>query len=312
MMSDTFCGYDGRRDEVIVEYLYGEMAAPERTAFTRHLTRCHTCQREIDALGDLRIELASWSPPDSIDPSGAIGDLVVQEALDKAAPARAAASQRPFRLVESLTSPAPAPAVGLAGAADLPLPGLLATPRQRSAWLDIPAWAQFAAAMLFLGLSAGIANLQITYNGDGLRVRTGWLRDVAGSASGTAVAGQATGAIAAPAVTQNDLTALAQQLRGEWQAAPVAAATPTAGLSKDEEDAIVRRVRALVRDSEQRQQRELALRVAEVAQDSQVQRQSDLVRIDRTLGLLQSTTGTAVRRQEQLLNSLAVKVSQRQ
>jgi len=72
------------------------------------------------------------------------------------------------------------------------------------------------------------------------------------------------------------------------------------------------RVRTMLHDSEQRQQRELALRVAEVARDVQAQRQADLVRIDRTLGVLQNNTGLAVRRQEQLLNSLAVRVSQRQ
>jgi hypothetical protein len=77
-------------------------------------------------------------------------------------------------------------------------------------------------------------------------------------------------------------------------------------------DEVIRRFRTLVRDSEQRQQRELALRVAEVARDVQAQRQADLVRIDRTLGVLQNNTGIAVRRQEQLLNSLAVRVSQRQ
>jgi len=130
----------------------------------------------------------------------------------------------------------------------------------------------------------------------------------------TAATGASGGAVPLPAVTQADLAGLAQQLRAELQttAAAVAVDNSARSLSKEEEDAIVRRVRALVRDSEQRQKRELALRVAEVAQDTQAQRQSDLVRIDRTLGLLQSTTGTAVRRQEQLLNSLAVKVSQRQ
>jgi hypothetical protein len=68
----------------------------------------------------------------------------------------------------------------------------------------------------------------------------------------------------------------------------------------------------MIRDSEQRQQRELALRIAEEARDRQMQRQADLVKIDRTLGVLSNNTGMAVRRQEQLLNNLAVRVSQRQ
>jgi hypothetical protein len=72
------------------------------------------------------------------------------------------------------------------------------------------------------------------------------------------------------------------------------------------------RMRALVADSERRQQRELALRIAEVFRDVQAQRQSDLVRIDRSLGLMQNSTGIEVARQRELLNSLAVRVSQRQ
>ena len=42
-------------------------------------------------------------------------------------------------------------------------------------WREIPAWAQAAAAVLLLGVAAGLANLDIRYDGEGLRVRTGWL-----------------------------------------------------------------------------------------------------------------------------------------
>ena len=38
----------------------------------------------------------------------------------------------------------------------------------------IPAWAQVAAALLFLGVSAGIANLDVRYDQNGLSIRTGW------------------------------------------------------------------------------------------------------------------------------------------
>ena len=82
-------------------------------------------------------------------------------------------------------------------------------------------------------------------------------------------------------------------------------------LSADD-DALLKRVRALIQESERRQQRELALRVAEVARDAQTQRQADLVKIDRSLGLIQSRTGVEVMRTQQQLNSLAQRVSQRQ
>jgi anti-sigma factor RsiW len=269
-MSDTFCGYDGQRDEMIVAYVYGELTVPERTAFMRHLNRCAACRHEIDALGDVRAELAAWSPPE-------IGRVV-----NRRLPA-----ERRLRTVGSAAAPAPPDARETAA---------------RRPWRDIPAWAQYAAAILLIGVAAGIANLDITYNGDGLSVHTGWLnRPVARADSAST---------AEPVATQADLAALEQQLRAELQSSVTpAVATAPAGMSEQE---LVRRVRLLIRDSEQRQQRELALRVAEVAQDAQAQRQADLVKIDRTLGALQNTTGTAVRRQEQLLNSLAVRVSQKQ
>src|SRR5689334_411698 len=42
-------------------------------------------------------------------------------------------------------------------------------------WRQVPAWAQVAAALLFLGVSAGLANLSIHYDQSGFTVRTGWL-----------------------------------------------------------------------------------------------------------------------------------------
>ena len=68
----------------------------------------------------------------------------------------------------------------------------------------------------------------------------------------------------------------------------------------------------LFRSSERKQQRELALRIAEVFHDVQTQRQADLVKIDRSLSMLQNNTGVEVMRQRQLINSLAVRVSQKQ
>ena len=60
---------------------------------------------------------------------------------------------------------------------------------------------------------------------------------------------------------------------------------------------MLRRVRALVDESEQRQQRELALRVAEVLRDVNAQRQADLVKIDRSLGVVQNNLGVEVMKQ---------------
>lgn len=109
---------------------------------------------------------------------------------------------------------------------------------------------------------------------------------------------------------QSDLQALEQKLRVALDARPATVATTTASAGSEDE-AVLRRVRSLLQESEQRQQRELALRVAEIARDMQAERQGDLQRIDRSLGLIQSRTGMEVMRTQQQVNSLALRVSQR-
>ena len=66
----------------------------------------------------------------------------------------------------------------------------------------------------------------------------------------------------------------------------------------------------MIEDSEQRQQRELALRTAEVVRDFDAQRRDDLARIERTMGQMDGTTGVEVAQQRQMLNYL-MRVSQR-
>ena len=53
---------------------------------------------------------------------------------------------------------------------------------------SIPAWAQVAAALLFLGVSAGLANLDVRYDQNGLSLKTGW-SDRSGGSSRSDAAG---------------------------------------------------------------------------------------------------------------------------
>jgi hypothetical protein len=166
---------------------------------------------------------------------------------------------------------------------------------------DAPVWLQAAAAMLVVAASLGVANINLTYSKDGLSVTTGWLRPApAPVASQAAIAPQPT-----EAASRSDLTALEEKLLQEMKAQPA-----TAAAAPSDDEAVLKRVRALVQESERRQQRELALRVAEMARDAQTQRQADLVRIDRSLGFLQNRTGVEVMRTQQQLNTLAQRVSQ--
>lgn len=272
-MSETFCRYPGNREHMLVAHLYDDISPAERSVFESHLAECATCRRELAGLGTVREQLADWAPPDA-------RLLTSRRSQDASHESQSAAM----------------PAVGRSGA------------RGQRWWQEIPAWAQVAAALLFLGVSAGLANLHVTYDRNGLAVRTGWLP--ASSAAAGVPSGEPT---AGAAPWRADLANLEQQLRSEMhvatnQVAAVQKSGPSAGDPTNAE--IIRRVKALIGESERKEQRELALRVAEVFRDVQAQRQGDLVKIERSLGVLQNNTGFEVMRQRELLKSLAVRVSQ--
>jgi iron-sulfur cluster repair protein YtfE (RIC family) len=115
---------------------------------------------------------------------------------------------------------------------------------------------------------------------------------------------------------RSDLASLERQLKSEMRTVQTAAVTAQqaqpvrASSSPDAE--VVRRVRALIEESEKRQQNELALRVAEVLRDVHAQRQADLIKIDRTLGAVENRVGVEVMKDRQRLNTLLVRTSGRQ
>jgi hypothetical protein len=180
-------------------------------------------------------------------------------------------------------------------------------------WREIPAWAQVAAALLFLGVSAGLANLDVRYDANGLQVRTGWMQPAAGTGGKAASASVA--AVEGAAPWRADLAALERQLKDEFRTIQASSpqTTPTAPqMVRTSSDAdLLRRVRAIVDDSEKRQQRELALRVAELTRDVTAQRRADLSNIDRMLGFVQNKVGVEVMKDRQRLD-LLYRASQRQ
>jgi hypothetical protein len=185
--------------------------------------------------------------------------------------------------------------------------------RSTSWWRAAPAWAQVAAALLFLGVSAAIANLDVRYDRNGLTMRTGWSKGANPPAASVANAPDAAKGAALDAPWRAELTALEAQLRAEIRStratAPQSVQPRPAAAPADAD--LLRRVRTLIDESERKQQRELALRVAEVFRDVTAQRRADLSKIDRNLGFIQSTTGVEMMKQRETINYL-VKVSQRQ
>jgi len=184
-------------------------------------------------------------------------------------------------------------------------------------WNAIPAWAQVAAALLFLGVAAGIANVDVRYNNEGLTVRTGWSKSAAASsvaqetsAAKTTSPAPPVSAVSEPAPWRADLAALEQQLRREFRASVVpGTARPLNASAGDSEAGLLRRVRTMIDDSERRQQTELALRVAGTLRDVNAQRNADLVRINQNLGLIQQDMGVEVLKNRKTLDYL-VRVSQ--
>jgi len=161
-------------------------------------------------------------------------------------------------------------------------------------WISqpLPAWAQVAAAgvVFAIGLSLG---------------------GIAGGSRETtpaAVAAVTTPRAPSDAVTATDMSALESRLRSEMVALRASTRSDAAPASLPESQ-LMTRVRALIEESEQRQQRELALRTAEIVRDFDSQRRVDLAQIQRNFGQIEGLTGAEVREQRQMLNYL-MRVSQ--
>jgi hypothetical protein len=169
------------------------------------------------------------------------------------------------------------------------------TPR-RTPWFSrpLPVWAQVAAAALVfaVGLSLGIAR------------GTSQTAVPPNMANVPARAGAAVASVA-------ELTALERRLKDEIAAIrtanrdsslPVAASSPS-------EAQLMARVRAMIEESEQRQQRELAIRTTQIVRDFESQRRVDLAQIQQNFGQIEGLTNAEVREQREMLNYL-MRVSQ--
>lgn len=158
----------------------------------------------------------------------------------------------------------------------------------------LPAWAQAAAAVVLFGAGVGL----------GVWRGSGGLAAVPPSAESAAPIGQD-----AP-VSVADLQALEERLKAELLASRGSPQSVSTDVSRQSDDVLLQQVRSLIRESELRQRRELALRTAELVKDVDAQRRGDLARIERTFGQMEGTTGVQVEQQRQLLNYL-MRVSQR-
>jgi hypothetical protein len=159
-----------------------------------------------------------------------------------------------------------------------------------------PAWGLAAAAILVMAIGAAIANLQVRVGGDGLVIRTGWNR----TAAVEALAGGG-------AVQTVDWKQQAQQLDQRLREIEQALARDRAGsvqnasASDMTDEQVLQRVREMLGQSETRQQRILAARLAEVTRELDAQRRIDLASIDQGMTRLQNASGAEVRQYRDML-----------
>jgi hypothetical protein len=259
--------------EVLVTALYGEADPGEQAAVQRHIAACEACRAEFDELGVVRQVLREWEAP----PLG-----------------------ENFRIVSAPAGPS-APGRVVAGP---------------SRWWAGPAatWAGLAAAaVLVIGVSAGLANLDVTVGPDGVRLRTGWahteasaappVQPVRGEAAGATTPAPVSVATATPDAVpwRADLDTLEQRLRADM--ATRSSATSPAGAAagaRADDEALLRRVQALIDLAETRQQQNLALRMTELARDFDMQRKADFVQIQQGLGRAEAEAARA----QQMMNYL--------
>jgi hypothetical protein len=178
-----------------------------------------------------------------------------------------------------------------------PVPARPAPPRFRVA----PAWGLAAAASLVMAIGAAIANLDVRVGRDGLVVRTGWNR----TAAIDTPAGADTGEVRTVDWTQQ-AQQLDQRLREIEQALARnrAESVQRAGAPAMTDEELLQRVRDMLGQSETRQQRVLAARLAQITHDFDAQRRIDIAAVDQGMARLQNTSGAEVRQYRDLIQRM--------
>jgi anti-sigma factor RsiW len=250
---------------LLMSYLYGECDEVERRDVEQHLVNCPACSAEIDQLRALRVSLSDWKVPDRT-PGVQIQVATVAEHVSE-------------------------------------------QPVSRS-WTP-PWWLQAAAAVLLLAASAGLARVEVQYGPNGFVVRTGW-RTSATAAPATSVQAPTPG----EEPWRIELATLERDLRNELRTVrPAAVPAPTASQNVGAEGAdagarglneatLLRRVQALIEQSEERQRREVAERLSGIITEVEMQRRADLRGVQQRFGQLEGQTGIVVRQNQEMVNYL--------
>ena len=147
-------------------------------------------------------------------------------------------------------------------------------------WGFSPAWGLAAAALLVGAISAAIANVEVTAGSGGVTIKTGWNRESTQTAGATTVT--------VPAADLKRVEARVRELEAKLAAGPVLTATAAPASDGRMSDAeLVRMVRRMIEQSEERQQGVFASQVLQVNRDMEVARRTDLDGIRRSMDQIQ-------------------------
>ena len=148
-------------------------------------------------------------------------------------------------------------------------------------------WAQAAAAVLLFAAGMAVSQLQVDYSGGSLTVR----------ARSVAPAGPAARNVSI------QLPAPPETVGEPAEVASGSSRSATDGRAASTEE-MLQRVRAMIEQSEVRQQRELALRLSQVSREVDTQHRADLQRIQQNLGQFEMETGAQINQQQQQMDYL--------
>lgn len=234
--------------DALLDYLYEEGDPAERLKIRQHLMECPACSVAVLEFQNVRGMLSDWTPPPA-----QLGFRIVQDALPSAREDHRARGG------------------WLWG-------GPTASNQSWRGWVP-----QAAAAVLLFLAGMAVSQLRVDYGEGALTLRTRAAELAAGAAirnaSITLPASNANAAVPINGGAVLNLDQIERELRARLESANA----PSADTER-----FLQRVAAMIDQrivqSEQRQQRELALRLSQASRELDTQREADLLRVQQELG----------------------------